>query len=296
MRTIYLTRGLPASGKSTWAKSLIDKHRGGYKRVNKDDLRSMLDNSQWSDKNEKFILKLRDHIIKETIRSGRHVIVDDTNLHEKHESRMNELISELKKEGISCKLEVKDFTDVDIKLCIERDLKRPNSVGEKVILKMYNQYIKKEEPVSKRAKDPNLPNCIIVDIDGTLALKGDRSPYDLSRIDEDTLNVDIAEIVKIYNFLNTSETDAIFIFSGRSDSCKEVTEKWLLDNKVSYTKLVMRKSDDNRKDYIVKREMFEEHIEGKYNVLFLLDDRNRVVEMWRKELGLTCLQVQEGDF
>ena len=67
------------------------------------------------------------------------------------------------------------------------------------------------------------------------------------------------------------------------------------ENAISgYKKLVMRKTGDYRKDSIVKREMFEEHIEGKYNVLFVLDDRNQVVDMWRKELGLTCLQCNYG--
>jgi len=57
----------------------------------------------------------------------------------------------------------------------------------------------------------------------------------------------------------------------------------------------MRKTGDSRKDSIVKREIFEEHIKGKYRIQFVLDDRNQVVEMWR-QLGLTCLQVAEGDF
>lgn len=30
-------------------------------------------------------------------------------------------------------------------------------------------------------------------------------------------------------------------------------------------------------------------------ILCVLDDRNKVVKMWR-ELGLTCLQMAEGDF
>lgn len=57
----------------------------------------------------------------------------------------------------------------------------------------------------------------------------------------------------------------------------------------------MRKSGDMRKDSIVKREMFDEHIRGRYNVNFVLDDRNQVVELWRS-MGLTCLQVADGDF
>ena len=57
----------------------------------------------------------------------------------------------------------------------------------------------------------------------------------------------------------------------------------------------MRKTGDNRKDAIVKREIYETHIKDKYQVDYVLYDRNQVVEMWRS-LGLTCLQVADGDF
>jgi hypothetical protein len=58
----------------------------------------------------------------------------------------------------------------------------------------------------------------------------------------------------------------------------------------------MRAENDGRKDSIVKKELFEQHIVGKYYIDLVIDDRNQVVEMWRKDLGLTCLQVDYGDF
>ena len=48
---LIMTKGLPASGKSTWAKQYLDDNPG-TKRVNKDDLRAMLDNGKWSKRNE----------------------------------------------------------------------------------------------------------------------------------------------------------------------------------------------------------------------------------------------------
>jgi hypothetical protein len=51
----------------------------------------------------------------------------------------------------------------------------------------------------------------------------------------------------------------------------------------------------NRKDAIMKEELYRQHIEGKYNIKFVLDDRQQVVDMWRG-LGLTVFQVDEGDF
>ena len=58
----------------------------------------------------------------------------------------------------------------------------------------------------------------------------------------------------------------------------------------------MRKTEDVRKDAIVKKEFFDTHIRDKYFVKYVLDDRNQVVDMWRLELGLACLQVNYGDF
>jgi hypothetical protein len=58
----------------------------------------------------------------------------------------------------------------------------------------------------------------------------------------------------------------------------------------------MRRTGDRRKDSVVKRQMYERTVAGKYDVLFVLDDRNQVVDMWRKELNLACFQVDYGDF
>ena len=77
--------------------------------------------------------------------------------------------------------------------------------------------------------------------------------------------------------------------------CRAETEKWLEDKEVEYVALFMRPEGDHRKDNIVKEEIFNNHIRNKYNVIFVLDDRNQVVEMWRS-LGLKCLQVADGDF
>jgi hypothetical protein len=57
----------------------------------------------------------------------------------------------------------------------------------------------------------------------------------------------------------------------------------------------MRAESDFRKDSIVKKELFDNHIKNKYFIEYVLDDRNQVVDMWR-DMGLKCLQVQEGNF
>lgn len=67
---------MPASGKSTYARELVAQ---GYKRVNKDDLRAMIDSSVWSPENERFIYAIRNSIISKALHSGANVVVDDTN-------------------------------------------------------------------------------------------------------------------------------------------------------------------------------------------------------------------------
>ena len=147
-------------------------------------------------------------------------------------------------------------------------------------------------------QDERLPKAIICDLDGTLCLFGNKSPYE-----RDFINDECNQVVKsiIENYLNTSTTawgaytKDVILFSGRDSKHRNETEKWLKNNGIHYRFLEMRKSGDQRKDSIVKREMFDEFIKDKYYVDFVLDDRNQVVELWRS-LGLTCLQVADGNF
>ena len=132
--------------------------------------------------------------------------------------------------------------------------------------------------------------AIIVDIDGTLAHMSGRSPYDYSKVGTDTIDETILDIV-----LKHQVGYYIFIVSGRKHECREQTEVWLHKHRVPYNELYMREDGDNRNDAIVKREIFETYIDPIANVQFVLDDRNRVVKMWR-EIGLKCLQVADGDF
>lgn len=133
---------------------------------------------------------------------------------------------------------------------------------------------------------------IIVDIDGTLALKGDRDPFDWQSVGNDQVNTPIKWLVQSF----VRSHIKIILFSGRDESCRELTEHWLGGHGIPYDELYMRPAGDHRKDTIVKREMYDKHIAGIHEVVFVLDDRDQVVKMWREELGITCLQVAYGDF
>lgn len=258
MPKILFLRGLPGSGKSTFAKKLVQDL--DYTRVNKDDLRAMLHNSAHSKSKEKLILKIRDDIITEAINNGKNVVVDDTNLHPKHETQIRELAKSL-----NAKFEINDsFLDIPVEICIQNDLKRINSVGEQVIKKMLTDAKKQFPDKFKQEKqeygfDCNslLPLAIIVDLDGTIALLNGRDPYDARTCKDDPLNEPVAHIVKKY--IEDTNIKVIFM-SGRSDDFREQTQRWLNKNGFGDKPLYMRKAGDYRKDTVIKKELFDEYV------------------------------------
>lgn len=291
MKTVYILKGLPASGKSTWSKKTIAENPNAYKRINKDDLRAMLDNNHWSKGNEKYVVRVRDLLILEALKDGKHVISDDTNLHPKHEVRIRELVKKYSKDtGEQVKVEVK-FFEVSVEECIKRDLGRQRSVGERVIRSMHKAFIAKEElGIKTMVQDPLLKKAIICDLDGTLAILK-RNPYDAINCEKDELNIPVANIVKNHAKLGYK----IILVSGRTDDSMPHTKRWLEKHEVPYEALLMRKTGDKRKDSEIKLEIFDQHIKNKWFIEFVLDDRNQVVNMWR-DMGLTCCQVAPGDF
>ncbi|MCF8059028.1 MAG: hypothetical protein K9K67_07015 [Bacteriovoracaceae bacterium] len=146
-----------------------------------------------------------------------------------------------------------------------------------------------------------LPKAIIVDIDGTLADVEHRvhhvtkNPKDWhafhKNLVNDTPQVWCRDLIEIY----FSQGINILLLTGRGEEYLEETKKWLLKHLVPYKSLFMRGINDRREDSVVKKEIFQEHISPFYEVSFVIEDRQSVVEMWRG-LGLTCLQCAKGDF
>jgi predicted kinase len=290
---IILTRGLPASGKSTWAKEFVKNSNGKAKRVNKDDLREMIDSSVWSKTNEQMILDARDALVNVFLHGkAETIIIDDTNFEQKHFDKMQEYADAYKKYAdADVTVEYKDFLDVSLDVCIERDAARIKPVGEKVIKSMHQRYILptiKEAPVANKKG-----NAIIVDLDGTYAHRCDRQWFDYSKVDQDDLDVTVDGIVRAYAKMGYT----ILIVSGRegTEECRYKTLYWLEKHEIPFYELMMRKEGDFRRDSIVKEEIYNKYIKDKFDVEFVLDDRQAVVDKWR-ELGLKCLQVAPGNF
>ena len=136
--------------------------------------------------------------------------------------------------------------------------------------------------------------CVIFDLDGTFAFLGDRSPYDASKAEGDEVNT---AVHFVYEAIRAGKPDvAVFLVSGREDRWRAETERWLTRHGIAYDGLFLRRRGDRRKDTVVKRELYERHIAGKYAVRVVFEDRDQVVRLWRDELDLPCFQVAWGDF
>ena len=297
MTRLLITRGLPASGKTTFARKLQPR----VVRVNRDDLRRMLHGerlyTQWA---EGQVTHAQRATVEALLRAHADVIVDDTNLRNKTVRDWAELAARL-----GAQFEVHDFTDVPLEECIRRDVSRPaeDRVGEEAIRRMHARYLAgrnlplpipyiSEISVSSYEPDPALPAAILVDIDGTVALMGDRSPYDWEKVGSDLPNPAVITAVRAMH----AAGNAIIFCSGRDAVCRPETEAWLdLFVGVPYEALFMRPEGDGRKDAVVKREIFDQKIRDTWRIVGVFDDRQQVVRMWRA-LGLTVFQVAEGDF
>lgn len=136
-----------------------------------------------------------------------------------------------------------------------------------------------------------LAPAVIVDMDGTLALRGDRSPYDWSRVAEDMPNDPVITAVKALK----AQGLEIIVVSGREEICRGATEDWLQAHIDFLPTVYMRSTGDFRPDYLVKEEIYRAHIELNWDVTLVFDDRQQTVDLWRR-LGITTLQVAEGNF
>lgn len=305
MTKMILTRGLPASGKSTFARKLVESDPT-YVRLNRDDFRQMLFGKAVLDSNGEIAVTIAQHgAVENALKNGMNVIVDDTNFFARGVKNLLKIAAKYDAE-----VEFKDFTDVSVDECIRRDdIRREQgnsnlsgAVGEQVIRGMHDRYIKGRPlplaipewhrlEIEPYANPAELTRAIIVDIDGTLAKMKDRSPYDWNRVGEDDPVQAVISAVQ-----SAAYDNVIIIMSGRDESCREITMEWLSSHVgQDWDYLFMRPEGDNRRDDIVKLELFNNNIRDKFHVQYVLDDRDQVVAMWRK-LGLVCFQVNYGEF
>ena len=290
---ILVLQGVPASGKSTFARSLVLKDKS-YVIVSRDAIREAR-GEYWIPEHEDYISDIEEFEIRSAIKHNLNPIIDATNLNPKTIAKWKNLAEEL-----NVNIEFKMF-EIDFATALERDSKRERSVGKKVLERFFRDYFPnqlKAYYTDDRLKEPFYPyndekeDCIIVDLDGTVCLHNGRSPYDLTRISEDIPNYPLVR------FLQELICNKHIIFlSGRegTDQCRQDTINWLTENICSSDfgykwELLMRDKNNFEPDEIIKERIFHKEIEPKYSVLAIFDDRDKVVKMWRS-LGLLCNQV-----
>jgi predicted kinase len=290
MLELILTRGIPASGKSTWAKTwvLAGKNRV---RINRDDIRMQLFNKEFG-VDEDAVTAVEDAMVAAALKAGNSVVVDDCNIQRKY---INRLAAIGHRYGASVR--VAEFR-TNLNEALERNAKRDRVVPEKVIRDMQSRMgailhgpVENPLVIEKYVAPEDAPEAILVDIDGTLAKMVSRGPFEWKRVEEDEPVDTIIDIVDT----ECSNGTQIIVMSGRDGSCRAETQRWLDKHGIFHDNLFMRAAGDMRKDSIVKYELFNEHIRNNFRVKYVLDDRDQVVDMWRA-LGLTCLQVAPGDF
>jgi FMN phosphatase YigB (HAD superfamily) len=143
---------------------------------------------------------------------------------------------------------------------------------------------------------------VVFDLDGTLADTGHRLhllKYKPKKYDEfyelcgrDELNEDIASLFRLFS---SNIGWKVIICTGRRSSTFEATHKWLTRHKLRYDELHLRKDGDFRPDEIIKSEMLDKLIEKGDKPDLVVDDRDKVVKMWR-DRGIRCLQACDGNY
>lgn len=291
-KKIIVLQGPPACGKSTLAKKLHDEDRNNV-IICRDSIRESR-GQYWVPEQENYIDKVELLQVESALECGLTPIIDATNLNKKTIEKW-ENIAKLYKveiEYIECILPYNE--------ALERDSLRERKVGEKVLRKFYQKYYPHmlRIPNNRYMKlfDTSKASAIICDLDGTIALGYNRGIFEYDKCETDIPDVRVIQMLE--NLYTSKKYNKIIFLSGRDESGRESAEKWIqkyVDICSTAWELKLRKYGDYRSDDVVKKEIYENEIEPFYDVQLVLDDRDKVVKMWR-DLGLLCCQVYFGEF
>lgn len=272
--TLYLIPGLPGSGKTTHAKQMqsIDPD---LVRVNKDDLRSMLHNSVYSQENERLVRSMSLGLIRQAWGGGNDVVVDDAGL---MDPSKREVYEQIAADWGAEVIVIQDCMAITVEECIERDNRRANGVGETVIRQFAHLYL----PKVVRERRPELEDCIVMDVDGCLARKHpERSVYDFIAAINDTSHPLCPEIVRSARY-------PVVVLTGRYEEARESLVQWLSSQSLYPEFIVMRPDGDYSKAAVFKKAALE-NILDEYNIVVVVDDDATVIAA-AQQLGLQTLQ------
>lgn len=288
---LTILRGPAASGKSTYVAELRKKN-SEIAVVSRDAIRFAIFGKYWG-VDEELISKVEKSLIRHALTMGKHVVSDNTNVQAKFTNALVDIAYQL---GVEVEL-VNHFKNVPLEECLKRNDNRERQVPEDVLIDQWNRSQKKYElpPVpaliEKYVPDTSLPTAILVDLDGTAAIHNGRTPYEEHKCDTDLPNEAVREICEAM-FHHGPE---VVYVSARQEKSRNMTSDWLNRHGFPPGPLYMRETGDMRKDWVVKNEIFEATLKHKYNVLLCIDDRDVVVDMYRRK-GIDVMQCNYGSF
>lgn len=304
MSKITVMIGISGSGKSSFTTPLLKN--ANTVRINRDDTRLMLFGAKQSEQiyYERKDIRACEDLVTETLEDtiynalnkGRDIVLDNTNLQKKN------IDDVLFKFNHLADIELV-FLDIDLAEAKRRVQARNGSETNvtyidkqfsdfaKLKKSMHGQQLFYPQTAPQVKFDESLPKTYVYDIDGTLAIKGDRDIFDDSKLH---LDMEIKEVGHILRALSKDGYKTVFV-SGRQDSCMGTTVKWLKDNNLwmNDSEIFMRKAKDQRNDSIVKEEIVLNNLVPNFNVVGVVDDRIGVTRNFHK-LGVFVLNVNQG--
>lgn len=300
MKKLIITVGISGSGKSTWAHKMFEADPKNVRIINRDKIRELLfgytedtivDYYLRRDLNslEREVTKQEDILIDGFLSDDKIVIVDATHLKRTYLERFKYW---------NVPTELKIF-QTQLDEAIERVGKRRRGLGRSILTKQDRQFKSllselNSNPINYKTDPINineeLTPCVIFDIDGTLAHRGKRSPYDWRAVGKDTVDEPTAFILRCLE----QGSPEIIICTGRDGVCLPETIDWLDKHNLSYRAIFIREEKDCRADWIVKEEFWRK-IAEKYNIIGMFDDRMQVVRRARA-LGLKVFNVENHNF
>jgi predicted kinase len=298
MTDIILARGLPASGKSTWAQAWVAESPETRFRVNRDELRQELygawhmvdDERGTAREKEDKITQVENNRIQQALRAGKDIVVDNTNLNPRVFHSFGKIAKQYNANLIN-----KDFP-IDINEAIRRNKLRDRVVPESVIHSMKDRYLGPNGefhlfpgtyPVKPFKAPDGRRQAVIFDMDGTLAeisrirhyVNGKGKYRDFDTFHRSAVWVPANEAVLEMTKDARKAGLEVVIVTAREERYRDSTQKWLDDHGVDYANIYMRPLGDMRKDGIVKKEILKD-IKQHYDVVHAVDDRPEVIDVW----------------
>jgi len=299
MAKLTITRGVSGSGKSTWAREqnavVVSRDDIRYTQFGDNDKDYYTKDKAVLFERENLVTIVQDAMITALLKAGKDVIADNTNIEWKYVKALAKLAQK-----VGADVEIKTF-DVPLHTAQQRAAMRHTLGGRNVeadiIRKQHDRLQGTKnftlEPAfvpSPYHGTPGKPKAFLYDLDGTTYHMHDKRGPFAHNVDVDDPDPIVQEIVR-----TQAHVLIPIAMSGRVQKTRATTIDCLVRDDVPFDHLLMRADGDMRSDNIVKAELFDTYVAPNFDVQFVLDDRDQVVDMWRAK-GLKCLQVQEGNF